>query len=258
MPANLREFFSKTDNIISVLTILIATLLLFFDIFNDGLTANGMFEVILIVLVLLTITNMIERETRFKQTDRKVDEIKNYLQQEKHTFFLKSSELPDIRELAKDASEIFLSGGSLHIVDEYLNFWEEWLKEGKSLKMILLNPDNPGLKDLHPPNFNYSYEVYKMNIELSLERIQSLKSIPNANFEVRLSDICPTQGVTILDGHNSGTVMYIGIYLPNEDSNTRPHFSFTRKHDEEWFELFYDRYYKFLWGQAKELQAGPD
>ena len=248
-----KRLFTK-ENSFTVLVIIISVSIIFMDIFTDTISTGSMFDAILIVLTFLAITNIIERETSHRETHQKIDKISEKLDKVNEPFFFKTNKLVFFRDLSEEAHEIFMAGGNLvSIINYNYSFFKEWLRKGKMLKIIIQNPDNTGLKNMNMPACNYSYDVYKKNIEITLLRLKELKSIPEANIQIRLSNMSPTQFIAIIDNHNGGRIMYVGLYLPEGDSESQPNFMLVEKDDEHWFNLFYKNYYEFLWNKSDEI-----
>ena len=103
------------------------------------------------------------------------------------------------------------------------------------------------------PAFHYSYESYVKQIEISLDRLKYLKEIPNAEIQVRLSNVSPTQTISILNGHIGGSLIYVALHLPYGDAGTRPCFFLKKEEHKEWFDLFYKRYYDSLWIESEKF-----
>lgn len=247
----LKRLFYRRDNLISVVIILISTTIGLLGLFTSHITLSVLLSAILIMLSLLAVTNIIERESRFEAADRKLESIIQ-MGRIRGSIFESINDLPSMASYIAEADEVFFTGGNLTgLMLTNFNLFENWLIEGKSLKFILQNPENEGLKYLVMPCANYEYTEYAEQIKLSLARLRNLQSIPNAKIEVRLTDMSPTQSVCILDGHESGTEMRLIIHIPSGDGSSAPFVRLSRAHDEAWFNVFYTKYYKYLWDHAK-------
>lgn len=249
-----KKFLSRKDNVLTLIIICIAIILLMLDLFSDTLIMERMIKIIILILTLIAITNMVERETRFTEAGEKIDDVRELIENMNSSEFIHFSEIPNHEDLAKGANEFFLAGAqSFNLIMRNMEFWQQWLEDGKSLKIIIQNPMNKGLKHLNIPAFDYDYETYKMNIQNIIRTLKALDRTGNFNLEIRANNTCPTQGILIVDGHLDGKVMIINFYIPNCDSNSRPHVVLERKKDAEWFELFYSKYYKVLWDKCEPV-----
>jgi hypothetical protein len=249
-----KKFLSRKDNILTLITICIAILLLLLDLFSDILVREIMIKIIILILTLIAITNMVERETRFAESSEKIDDVRKLILNMNYGKFIHYSEIPNHEDLAKGANEFFIAGAqTFSLITRNMDFWQQWLKHGKSLKIIIQNPTNEGLKHLNIPTFEYDYKTYKTNIQNIIKKLKTLDKTGNSNLEIRVNDTCPTQGVLIVDGHLGGKAMIVNFYLPNCDSNSRPHVVLESGKDTEWFKLFHTKYYKTLWKNCSSL-----
>ena len=216
-----------------------------------------------------------EREARFEQADKKLDDVCLEIAKFKKPFLRKLNEFPSIEKYSENANELFFVGGHLGgLVSGYLTFFEKWLRDGKSLKFLLQNPANEGLKHLVMPCYGYDYAAYKSQIETALERLHKLKlehearlatkgvaqitadqpftdKYKRGSIDIKIYDMSPTQTLAILDGNIGGTTAYIGLHIPYGDAVTRPYIILNKREHEEPFNLFYSRYYIELWDDSE-------
>ncbi|MDX6386184.1 MAG: hypothetical protein QOK48_3757 [Blastocatellia bacterium] len=254
------RLFFKRDNLISLITILAATTIAILGLVSTHIPMSLLLSAILIVLSLLAVTNIIERESRFDSADRKLESIIQ-LGRVGGAMFENFRDIPPLENYTSGAHELFFTGGHLNgVVLTNTNLFKEWLKPGRSLKFILQNPNNIGLRHLEMPCVNYNYDEYVKQIRLSLERLHTLQTeLPEAKIEVRLTDISPTQSVLIVDGHEGGTEMRLLIHIPSGDASTAPFVRLSRAHDKVWFNIFFNKYYKHMWDKATpSTRHNPD
>ena len=260
MPSWIRTLFLRRDNLISVVTVFVVTILLVLNIGGDVLTLSATIQGLLAILALLAISQIAERELRFGEirTDLKKIEI-DVARLAKPTFY-KGSDLSSVMDFMKGAQELYYAGGHLHsLLHNNSNYFRQWLKTGRSLRFLLQDPENPGLEHLDMPCVNYAYRVYVEQIRDSIDILTRLKSeLPSARLGVRVTNVAPTQSVAILDGDKGGTDMRILFHLPNGDSSSAPFSKLSRDEDGEWFQLFYERFYGLLWRKARILVRHPD
>jgi hypothetical protein len=255
----LRDFFSKKDNLISVATVVTSVGLLLVSIFTNAIGTNGLFQVILGILTLMAVAQLLERETRYAKTDYKIDALTHKLSLVGGPLFVHSTEIPSLEDLTAQSEELYLAGGNLNtLINKNLHFLENWLRRGKRLKVLVVNPDNQGLRHLYLPCMDYDPIQFEQYTTATLNRLRAFRRIPNANLEVRLSHFAPTQAIALPDGHRGGSVMYVGLYLPNGDAGTAPAFRLSRSEHPEWFQVFHERYYEFLWENSAEARLEAD
>lgn len=253
---------SRIDNIMSVLTIIIAVALVLFEVFHGGMTIEANAEAIIVLLGLVALTNMIERESRLVETDTKVDavqaavcEVRKLLHDGRGTTLFANDKLPHPDTLLEGGSEVFVAGAhSFNLLTRDPDRWKAWLRERKSVKVIIQNPWNKGLRHLTIPAFGYNYETYKSDTEHVIAALEVL-SAAGPGMEIRLSNTCPTQGVVIVDGQTGGKRMIVALYVPGCGSANRPTMVLNRERDPALFELFYEKYYVHLWNESKPLTS---
>jgi len=230
------------------------------DIFGDAFKQEVIFEVILIVLSLISLSQIVEREIRFKEVNKNLNDIKNEIVESTRPPFISVSQLTPFSETMEISHELFYTGGHLHsFIHGYTNYFEKWLSEGKSIRLILQDPQNKGLKNLSMPCVNYNSNVYIAQINDSLNILKQLNiKFPNGKLGVRVTNIAPTQSVSVIDGHIGGTTLCMLHHLPNGESSSAPFMCLDRHKDKEWFKLFFDRYYKYLWTTSRIIIKHPD
>jgi hypothetical protein len=253
---------SRIDNIMSVVTIVTAATLVLFGVFGGSIGPQVSASIIIALLGLVALTSMIERESRLAQTTSKVDrvqatvdEVQQLLNHSQGTTVFAHSKMPHVDTLLEGVSEIFVAGAhSFNLLIKDPERWKVWLRSGKSIKVIVQNPWNEGLRYLAIPADAYNYEMYKANILDVIAKLQALKAAGHG-MEIKLSNTCPTQGVVIFGGENGGRRMIVALLVPGCGSANRPTMMLTRGRDQELFELFYEKYYVHLWNESKPLDS---
>jgi len=238
----------RKENILYLVTICIAIVVVVLNIFfSERFGMQIINQTIIVLLTLIAMANLVEHDTLTKfitACNMSFKKLKS------HTF-IKDNDKPELEELAKDASEFFVAGAqSFNVVKRHMNFWEQWIRDGKKLKILALNPSNEGLKNLEIPLSHYSYENYVIEMKSTLKIIKSIGQEGNPNLQIRVTNNCLCQGLVIVDGHKGGKIMIVAFYLPNCDPFSRPHVVLDKETDTEWFNLFYSKYYKYLWDKA--------
>lgn len=257
---NIVKIAFKKDNVLYVVAGLISLAILIFDWFFGDVDASISFEIILFILAFICFAQIAEREIRFSSVELKLDEQTKAIDAlAKPTFHPREAVIP-FTTLMEDHDELFYTGGHLyHFIHTHTRQFEGWLDEGKSIRLILQNPDNMGLQHIHMPCVNYKANVYREQIRSSLDILKGISDrCPGGRFGVRLSDISPTQSVAIMDGHRGGEFICILHHLPDGESSTAPFNFLDKEKDERWFKIFLQRYYDYLWMNSAEFITHPD
>ena len=187
----LTKIFKKKDNLVSLVIAFVAFLIAILGLFTSSISTPSLLAAVLVVLGLLAVTNVIEREARLEQTERKIDDIVSQLSSARCTIFLPAKDIPTLNDYLADAEELFYAGGHLwNLVHGNANFLRRWLQAGRSLKLILQNPENPGLRYVRMPCVSYEHTTYIGQIRDTLQMLSDFKNdIPGAKLQTGLHAI---------------------------------------------------------------------
>jgi hypothetical protein len=246
-----RRILLTFDNLVAVMAALFAVVLAAISVLSDQMSTAAMLEGVITVLAFLLVTLVIERETRLKSLSADISGLRaDYLRY--HKPFLKGrDDLGSFADYIKDADELFYTGGhaSSLLTSEY-NTLKKWLTVGRKFKIIIQDPNNHGLRHLAMPCSNYTQESYRRQIDLTITRLKELSCQVAGQIEVRLTNITPSNSVTILDGHKGGHTITILMHVPDGDAGTSPFMRITQTDNPSWHRLFYERYYELLWSKS--------
>jgi hypothetical protein len=186
MPAWLRSLVTRRDNLLNLVSVCVVVLILLLDTMGNVLPNGAIFEAILVVLGLISVSQIVERELRFREVRVDLAEIKQDVSRLAEPRFYKASQLTSVVEFMQLGEELFYSGGHLHsLLHNNSNYFRQWLRDGKSLRFLLQDPDNEGLRYLEMPCVNYAPKVYVEQIRDSIEILSRLKSdVPAARLGV--------------------------------------------------------------------------
>lgn len=243
------------DNLVAVFAAALAIVLAIISIFSDHISTAGMLEGIMSVLAFLLVTLVIERETRLKRFADELSEFRGEYHRYHQPFLKSRSDLEAFSDYIKEADELFYTGGhaSSLLTVEY-NTLKTWLIKGRKFKIILQDPKNFALDHVVMPCSNYSADSYRKQIELTLAQLEKLSNVAEGEVEIRLTDVTPSNSVTILNGHRGGPVITVLMHVPDGDSGTSPFMRITQVEHSVWHRLFFERYYRFLWEKSRRLE----
>lgn len=288
----LRRVLGRRENILSMIAAGSAAIVVGLNIFADFATEPVLFGAVVLLLGLLAASGALEREQTLLATERALADVKSELKEviksqnefknviegasstlqegnkelslavnELHRpVFYGVSEIPPLARYIAEADELFYAGGHLHsLIQTNMSLFVQWLKDGKSLRFILQDPEIEGLHTLKMPCVHYSPSVYVAQIEDSLNNLRLIRDrVPNARLGVRVTDITPTQSLSILDGHRGGTDMCMLLHLPNGEAGSAPFVRLRRSETGDWFNLFFERFYDFLWDESRLIIEHPE
>ena len=208
-------------------------------------------QVILTLLALLAVDTFIERLGALKEISENVNFIRSKIGL-KGFLHDRSSEMPPLERYLEGAREFFVSGGSLAgLVPEYREFFRE-ISERCALRFVLFNPNSPALEAAAnwagaPP------ERFKKEIEVTLLILGELMA-DGAPLEVRLNNSIPALSVMVVDGSAPHGKIRVDVNPHRCPPSRRPFFELTRREDERFYPLFYQRY-QALWEESESWKV---
>ena len=168
---NLLKIAVKRDNILYIVAASISLGILVFDWFFGDVDASVSFEIILFILAFICFAQIAEREIRFGSIEQKLVDQTNAIESLSKPVFYPREVVVPFTDLMNEYDELFYTGGHLyHFIHTHTRYFERWLQEGKSIKLILQNPENLGLQHIQMPCVNYKPNVYREQIFLRVFR----------------------------------------------------------------------------------------
>jgi len=161
------------------------------------------------------------------------------------------SQLPSIQERGRTASEIVVVGVSLiSIVPPYLDFYEQKMRDGCTLRFLLLDPKSPSLKTLDSmirvTNTQHDIEQSLTSLRALIEAQKNVKG----KCEVRQSSVFLPFGIAAFDPDKETGFMNVELLAYKKFFGERPHFVLTRRNNSKWFEFFKSQYEQ-LWSESQ-------
>lgn len=251
-----KNLIFKTDNLISFLTIVIALTIILLDIITDYISDQIMFEALILILSLTTITNIVERETRINLTDSKINEINEQLTKIKESpkhILKKRTEIIPPDKMAENASSIHALAISAYSIGvPYIDFYKRKLKEGCDIKFILFDPDSNYLEAYNQLNFDYIDA--KSHIYSSLRVLKPLSEAKDykGKFEIRLSEVFFPFSIIGVDFGNEKGKMNVEFHCYKVSLDSRPHIFLEKEKDLYWFN-FYHNQFELAWANANRI-----
>lgn len=154
-------------------------------------------------------------------------------------------------------SEIYISGMNLRrTATSHIGLFESRLREGATLKFLLVDPDSDAVSIIAERNYVYrDAEILKSVIESSLESLRQIGAGQNVKGspEVKVLRYVPSYGLTIIDPNRTGARIRVDVYpyrVPPEDS---PCFWLERDKDGKWFQFFLAQF-RAMWESAKPIR----
>jgi hypothetical protein len=219
----------RGQNIDLLLTIIVSFILLLLGIF--GVTAPELVSSLtLAVLGLIAISSL---ESRYQ-----VEELALKLGQIPESIFLK--EFPsDLDMDIRNSKELWLIGVTLsRTIKTYYPVFEEKLKHGFQIMVILINPQGSALEmSVKPVYGNKSIEQRRAEVVVSLESLCDLKARYPDLLHIKISDNYIGHGVIGIDPNSTTGKLYVEMHPFKMPGGSQPKFVLESK-DGEWFDFF--------------------
>lgn len=232
---------SHGENIDVYITIGVAVVAFIMNVF--GVVEQKLINsIILIVLCLLVISSLVNRH-------QLNDKLASYGSMYGIQF---SERFPsDFDERIKNASSLFISGVSLtRTTITYYSEFEKKLKEGHSIKVLLVDPDGDGCRmALQRHRANENLDHFRLTIISSIERLNGLKALSPGNLEIRVIDNPLGYGAYAIDIESASGVIYVENYPFKTENGSIPRYTL-RSENKEWFDFFKSEL-NLLWDYAQ-------
>lgn len=246
---------SEGQNIELYLTIgiaLVLSILGAFNIVDTGVVA----AITLATLALLALGTLNNREKTndvqdkvVRLTDLVEESVLGNIRASK--FFL--SERPRYDSDFQGAKTIYIVGTTLsRTVRDYLGTFEKRLKEGASIKFVIIDPKSDAAKQATLRSYGVkSDEFYHNRIKPTIDLLQILASLPDlkGTAEFRLLPYMPSFGLILIDPGEANGKMYVEIYQ-HKSVDLNPTFVLDVRRDEKWFSFFYHQF-DVLWASSR-------
>lgn len=232
----------KPSRLIPVLTILaagITIVLSLLNVFKLSIAEN----IIIALLALLAVDALSERLNILERVDAKLSNLAMM------QTLRKRRDIPTITNHAQHASEInLLAIHAVSAVAPYIGFYEDKLKEGCTIRIILLDPHSPSLQTL---NLQTKTVITKHQIESSLSLLKGLveQSGKKGKCEVRLLNVFLPFSIFGVDLHKESGSMAVEFRSYKVSLDERPHIYLTKAENPEWFN-YYKKQFEQAWSDS--------
>ncbi len=244
------------QNIDIYLTLIVCFILLWLDILNltsQETVSSG----ILAVLLLLAFSTLNSRQ------------INGDLQQVIHDMQVAQTSIGFFHEW-NDATfnQYLISAKEINMLSispyEFMTYNAEKLKElikqGTTLKIIMLNPDGDSVKAASHIFYGAAQkdDYIPNQIRMTLQELQEIANDSvKSKIQVRLIDFVPPYVITQIVNQNNSTI-FVTINGINQPFSSRPSFRLQRNSDGKWFD-FYQKSFENSWNSrgAKEFDIIP-
>lgn len=246
----LRNWY-KLDQIVPILTIIVAFSAPIFDLLNIIQLTLGE-NLVLLIVGLLAIDALTERISTLEGIRKEIELLKGNQISASRFFYI-----PDKRKPLKDevahAKTIDICGVSLlDISTRHYELLCRKAANGCKIRLILLNPNESELMQVVHILLGLSEaDNLIQEIRNSLRTFFSQPIFCNSNFvEIRLYDKPLPHTMLIINGGEQDGSMNVDLYVTYKRGESRPCFTIRRNDASAWYELFWEEFNQ-IWANSK-------
>ena len=220
---------------------------------TTALSTEVMLSWILAILGLLAISELVERLSKLRRLEEmsrktlKVIESKFGERGSADDFFM--SRLPSIRSHIEKALDIRLCGVVLQrTTRENLDVFAKQLKEGASIKIMVLDPNSSAARRLIKPGTNITMDTVQANSQITIQNLKWLAKLPESKgtVELRFIDEDLYFNVLAFDPDKEYGTIFVEFYPQRWALGSRPRIELNVRRDGTWFNYFKNQFDK-LW-----------
>lgn len=164
---------------------------------------------------------------------------------------------PSIATDIEKASEIWLTGVALRVLDNYYFQFEKALRNGCGMKVLLVNPSGSAIEMVASRSYvqgqTNRIERASNNTRKSLDDFCQLRSITNGKMEIRTIEFSLGHRLVATNPDSVSGVLYIANYPFRTHGGSKPKFVIQAK-DGKWYD-FYKEEFNLLWNSGIEWQC---
>jgi len=174
------------------------------------------------------------------------------------SFFL--AEEPRYEDKFQRAKNIYIAGTTLtRTVTNYLGVFEQRLKEGASIRIVIIDPNGDAAKQAAVRSYGVKDDdFYRNRIKPTLDLLNILASLPDlkGRLELRFLPYMPSFGLVLVDPDTADGNIYVEIYQ-HKSLEPHPSFLLNARRDEKWYRFFRHQF-ETLWSSARPADPTDD
>lgn len=169
-------------------------------------------------------------------------------------FFVNRQGIPNFDTFTQNAKTIDVYGTSLSsISNEYLGYCIDKVKDGCSIRFLLINPRGKAVELVGKRNSEADYDpkVFRKQLVLSLEKLTSVSKVSGlGKCEVRVIDQSPSFGMLIIDKAKAGGQIMVQLFPHKRDKTKRPFFVLEQRRDGNSWLKYFEEQFEALWADS--------
>jgi len=231
---------------------------------TSTISTDVILQWILAILGLLAISELIERLRKLRRLEEMSNKTLRAVQSKlgerpsADDFFM--TRMIPVGSYIEKASDIRLFGVSLQrTIRENIDVLAKQLKEGATIKAIIVDPFSQTTEDLVRLGSNLTLEYLQANSKITMQILKWLSKLPEGKgtIELRFMDEEPYFNVLAFDPEKEYGTIFVEFYPQRWERGNRPRVELTPGRDEYWFTYFKNQFDR-LWQDCKPVSLDSE
>ncbi|GAB4435238.1 MAG: hypothetical protein Kow00120_02000 [Anaerolineae bacterium] len=245
-------------SVISVVAAILITLINILPSVEDEIASQWTWVAVAILLGLLAGTQIV---TSYKtiERDEQLETMMSLLEKARisgATSLQLRSELQPLLSRAPNAKDVLIIGRSLVFVMRYTEYLQERLRDGASIRLVMVNVNNEAVMQAIGPFLETSVEGLVADVRSSIELAKHImKEVPSpGKLQVRLVDYVPTLSLSIIDGQIPTGHIVVELEPYRVSTPRKPDLILKADESPFWFTYFRDLA-EHIWRDAIPIES---
>lgn len=250
------QVLKEPESLIVIIGIIVAAVLAYSGIRNNDI--QQALAAILSILGALAVAQLVTGYDVLKR-DRQIEATLSALQKQVvlgNVPLRVRTELQPIPIRAKNAKNILIIGRSLATVLRYTEFFQERLRDGTTIRVAIIDPNNKAVCTALSPLLEMSLEGSAGDLQSSLGLLKRVTQgeQTRGKLEIRVIEFVPTLSLAAVDTQLSTGHIVVELLPYQVSPPSRPHLIFRANDNPSWFVYFRDVAER-IWRDAKPYEA---
>jgi hypothetical protein len=246
------QALKEPEIMIPIVGVVVSIILAYSGIRNNDIQQT--LAAILSILGALAITQIIANYEDVKR-NKQIETVLSILQKvsmSASTPLRLRTELEPIPTRAQNAKDILIIGRTLAISLRYTEFFEQRLRDGATIRLAMVDPNNESVCNAISPLLEMSPEAFLSDIRTSIGLINRLARATQGDgkLELRFIEFVPTLSLMVVDPQLPTGHIVVELLPYQVDAPSRPHLIFKASENPYWFAYFRE-VAEHIWRDAK-------
>jgi hypothetical protein len=232
----------EPENIITIIGTVVAAILAYSGIRNNDV--QQALTAIITVLGTLAVAQIIAgyESSKARETIERIESLLHSFASPPNPPLRLRTEIVSLQKRAKNAKDILIIARTAIMVLRQTEFFKERIRQGATIRLAVVNPDNSAVIEALGPLAETSKEgvIADMQGTIGLVcRLREQTSNPE-QIQVRVFDYVQTLSMVMVDGHLPTGSIIVEMIPYQVGPSSRPHLLLTAKDNPMWYAYFRD------------------